>query len=134
MDGCVFCEIVSGEIPSYKVYEDAFFLAFLDIRPLTKGNCLAIPKKHFRWVTDIPNFGEYWQVAKKVGLAAKEAFGAKWISFLTLGLEVPHAHIRIIPRYKKDLHDVVVDINVYEDFSKEEMKEIAESISKKLKD
>ncbi len=46
MEDCIFCKIVKGEIPSYKVYEDANFMAFLDIRPLTKGNCLVIPKKH----------------------------------------------------------------------------------------
>jgi histidine triad (HIT) family protein len=132
MKGCVFCKIVRGEIPSHKVYEDEDFLAFLDIRPLTRGNCLVIPKKHFRWVYDVPNFGEYFEVAKKVGLAAKKAFGADWISFLTLGLEVEHAHIRVVPRYKKDLHKGLVDINVFEKFNAGEMAKIAEKIRKNL--
>jgi len=129
---CIFCKIVKGEVPSYKVYEDSDFLSFLDIRPLTKGNCLVVPKKHYQWVYDVPNFGEYFEVAKKVGFAGKKAFGAEWISFLTLGLEVPHAHIRVIPRYPDDLHDVVVDIEKFENFSEEQMKKIAEAIKEKI--
>ncbi len=132
LDDCIFCKIVKGEIPSYKVYEDADFMAFLDIKPLTKGNTLIIPKNHFHWVYDVPNFGEYFEVAKKVGLAAKKTFFAEWISFLTLGLEVPHAHIRVIPRYKRDLHKAVVDIDVFEKFSDAEMKDISDKIRKNL--
>ncbi|OGM22269.1 hypothetical protein A2863_02910 [Candidatus Woesebacteria bacterium RIFCSPHIGHO2_01_FULL_38_9b] len=129
MKDCIFCKIVKGEIPAYKVYEDKDFLSFLDIKPLTKGNALVIPKKHYRWTYNIPNFGEYFEVAKKVALAAQDAFKAEWICFLTLGFEVPHAHIRVIPRYNKDLHGTVIDPNVYENFSKEEMEKIAEQIT-----
>jgi histidine triad (HIT) family protein len=133
MNNCLFCKIVKGEIPSYKVYEDDNFLSFLDIRPLTKGNALVIPKKHYHWTYDVPSFGEYFEVAREVGLASKRAFGAEWISFLTLGLEVPHAHIRVIPRYKDDLHEIVVDINVFEKFDEYEMKEIAKKIRESIK-
>lgn len=132
MKDCLFCKIVKGEIPCYKVYEDDDFVAFLDIRPLTKGNFLAVTKKHYRWAIDVPNFGDYFEVAKKVGLAAQRAFGAEWISFLTLGLEVPHAHIRVIPRYKKDLHKGLVDIEVFEKFSDEEMRETRDKIRRAL--
>lgn len=132
MEDCIFCKIVKGEIPCYKVYEDKDFLAFLDIRPLTKGNTLVIPKRHYRWVVDIPNFGEYFEVAKKVGVAAQKAFNAQWICFLTLGFEVLHAHIRVIPRYKKDLHPTVVDTKLFENFSKEEMEQIADEVRKDL--
>lgn len=132
MDDCIFCKIVAGELPSYKVYEDDGFLAFLDIRPLTKGNCLVIPKKHYRWVYDVPNFGAYFEVGKKVGLAALSAFGAHRIQFLTLGMEVPHAHIRVIPRYEKDLHGPVVDIKTFENYSEEQMNEIAASLKANL--
>lgn len=131
-DDCVFCKIVKGEIPSYKVYEDSDFLGFLDIRPLTKGNTLIIPKTHFRWTYDVPNFGEYFEVAKKVGLASQKAFDAKWLSFLTLGWEVPHAHIRVIPRYEKDLHKSLVSIDVFEKYTPEEMKEIGGKILEKI--
>lgn len=132
MDDCVFCKIVKGEIPSHKVYEDADFMAFLDIRPLTKGNTLIIPKDHYHWVYDVPNFGDYFEVAKKVGMATKKAFSADWISFLTLGLEVPHAHIRVIPRYKNDLHKAVVDIDLFEKFSDDEMKNISDNIKRNI--
>ncbi len=129
---CIFCKIVKGELPCYKVYEDEDFLGFLDIRPLTKGNSLIIPKKHFRWVDEVPNFGDYFEVARKAGLAAKKVFGAKWISYITIGLEVPHAHIRVIPRYPDDLHGDLPDLNKIEEFSENEMKKIAEKISKYL--
>lgn len=133
MADCIFCKIVKGEIPCYKVYEDKSFFAFLDIRPLTKGNCLVVPKKHCRWTYEVPNFGEYFEVAKKVGLAAQKAFSAEWVCFLTLGLEVPHAHIRVIPRYKDDLHDVVIDLDKYEKLDERQMKEIASKIKENIK-
>jgi histidine triad (HIT) family protein len=129
---CIFCKIINGSVPSLKVYQDDDFLAFLDIRPLTKGNCLVIPKDHHRWVTDVPNFGAYWEVAKKVGLAAQKAFNSKWTSFLTLGLEVSHAHIRVIPRYDNDLHGVVVDIEKYENFSQSQMNDRKDKIVRQI--
>jgi len=134
MKDCIFCKIIKGNLPCYKTYEDGRFIAFLDIRPLTKGNCLVIPKKHYRWTWDVDNFGEYFEVAKKVGLAAKKAFKAKWICFLTLGFEVPHAHIRVIPRYDNDLHDEVISLDRKENFSKIQMQDIAKNIKKNLRD
>ncbi len=132
MEYCVFCKIVAGELPSYKVYEDQDFLGFLDIRPLTKGNTLVIPKKHYRWVDDVPQFGAYFEFAKKIGLAAKSAFQASWISFVTIGMEVHHAHIRVIPRYPKDLHEELVDLSKIETYSPTQMEEIATALRKKI--
>jgi len=132
MKDCIFCKIVKGEVPSEKVYEDKDFIAIMDTKPLTKGNSLIIPKKHYRWVCDVPNFGDYFEVAKEVGLATQKAFGAEWICFLTLGWEVPHAHIRVIPRYKTDPHDVVVDINRYEEPSQKELSQTAKEITKHI--
>ena len=128
MKDCVFCKISKGEIPSYKVYEDDDFLGILDIRPMTKGHCQIIPKKHYRWTYDVPNFGEYFEVAKKVGVAAKEAFGAEWLSFLTIGHEIDHAHIWVMPRYSNDKHGDVIDLSKSESFSEEEMEQIAQKI------
>lgn len=130
---CIFCKIVKGEIPCYKVYEKDDFLAFLDIKSLTKGNTLIIPKKHYHWTYDVPNFGDYFEVAKTVGLATQEVFRAEWLCFLTLGLEVPHAHIRVIPRYKNDLHDVVIDLGKIEKYTGKQMEGIAEKIRQELK-
>ncbi len=130
MQDCVFCKIVKGELPCYKVYEDEKFLGFLDINPRVEGHTLLIPKKHYRWVYDVPEFGEYWEVAKKIALAAKKALGAEFISFVTHGLDVHHAHIHILPR-KKGEYEFVPSIK---SFSKEKMGEIAERIYKAVKD
>ncbi len=97
MDTCIFCKIVKGEIPAFKIYEDKNFLAFMDVFPRAKGHALVIPKKHYRWVYDVPNFGEYWEVSRKVAKKIQESLQAEFISFLTMGEEVPHAHIHILP-------------------------------------
>jgi histidine triad (HIT) family protein len=97
MENCIFCKIVKGEIPAYKVYEDEKFLAFLDIRPLSPGHALVIPKTHYRFVWDVPNAGEYFEVAKKIALAQKKAFNVDSIIGKIVGEEIPHAHIWVIP-------------------------------------
>ncbi len=97
-DDCVFCKIVKGTVPASKVYEDDKFLAFLDIRPYTRGHTLVVPKTHYRWVYDVPEFGKYFEVAKRLAEAQKLAYNADWVTLLTLGMQVPHAHIHVIPR------------------------------------
>lgn len=97
MENCVFCKIVKGEIPSHKVYEDADFMAFLDIRPESPGHALVIPKEHYRWVWDHPKTAEYFEAAKKVALAQRKAFGTEMILSKIYGEEVPHAHIWVYP-------------------------------------
>lgn len=101
MDNCVFCKIAKGKVPAYKIYEDANYIAFLDINPFTCGHSLIIPKKHFRWTWDVPNFGEYWETARKVGLGIIKAMGVALVEFLTHGEDIKHAHILIVPIYKK---------------------------------
>ena len=95
--GCIFCKIVSGEIPSHKVYEDEHFLAFLDIHPQSPGHTQVIPKTHYRWVWDVPNAGDYFDVVKKIAKAEQKAFGTEWILSRIIGDEVPHAHIWVYP-------------------------------------
>lgn len=103
MDNCIFCKIIKGEIPCHKVYEDENFLAFLDINPIAIGHTLLIQKIHFRWVYDSPNCGEFWQVAQKLAIDIKNsALNPEYISFITMGNEVDHAHIHIIPRTNTD--------------------------------
>jgi histidine triad (HIT) family protein len=94
---CVFCKIAAGELPSYKVYEDEGFLAVLDIHPLTAGHVQIIPKDHYRWVWDVPNAGEYFEVARRVAQAQKKAFNVELIRSQIFGDEVPHAHIWVFP-------------------------------------
>lgn len=103
MNDCVFCKIIKGEIPCHKVYEDDNFLAFLDTNPVAFGHTLLVPKVHYRWVYDVPNFGLFWQIAQKIALTIqKSPLKPEYISFLTMGNEVAHAHIHIIPRFPND--------------------------------
>lgn len=120
---CVFCKIVKGELPSYKIYEDDSFVAFLDIFPRTKGHTLVIPKTHYRWVYDVPDFGRYWETVLKVTIAIQKGLEPQFITYVTHGLEVDHAHIHVLPR--KGDTEFVPEIKKV---SKEEMEEIASKL------
>ncbi len=95
----VFTKIVNGEIPSYKVAESDKFYAFLDISPLTEGHTLVIPKKEIDYIFDIddPLYQELFLFAKKVAKAIKKAIPCKRVGVAVLGMEVPHAHIHLVP-------------------------------------
>lgn len=125
MEDCVFCKIANKEIPAQIVYEDRNFMGILDINPLNLGHVQLIPKKHYRWTWDVPNFGEYWGVARKIAKAQLEGLGAKMVEFLTHGMDVTHAHIWIVPIYK---NEAFIDTTNRKKFSEEEMKETAGKI------
>ncbi len=129
---CIFCKIVAGEIPCHKVYEDDNFMAFLDIRPLNPGHTLVIPKKHYRWVWDVPHIGQYYEVAGKIALAIKKAFAIEQVVSLVAGEEVPHAHIWLVPRFSDDGHGAAIDLKNVKNLSEEEMKNAAERIKDNL--
>lgn len=95
----IFSKIVAGEIPSYKVAEDERFYAFLDINPITWGHTLVIPKKEVDYVFDLDDelIGEYMKFAKRVANAIKATFDCRKVGMAVLGLEVPHAHIHLVP-------------------------------------
>lgn len=95
MENCIFCKLAAGEIPSHKVYEDDYYLAFLDIRPLSPGHTLVIPKQHYRWVWDVPEVGTYFEVVRKIAVAIEKAFGVDEVHAKIVGEEVHHAHIWI---------------------------------------
>ncbi len=123
----IFTKIVNGEIPCYKIHEDDNFLAFLDINPLAKGHTLVIPKKEVDYLFDLEDelFAGLHVFAKKVAKAIDKAMDCKRVGVAVLGLEVPHAHIHLIPI--NSLYDI--------EFSKpklkltnEEFLEIAEMI------
>ncbi len=104
MKDCIFCKIVNKEISAHIIYEDDNFLAFLDIHPQSVGHAQVIPKKHFRWVWDLPSDGndglnirEYFAVAQKVALAQRKAFNQEFILSKIVGDEVSHAHIWVFP-------------------------------------
>lgn len=102
MQDCVFCKIANREIPARVVYEDNDFLGIMDIAPLNPGMVQVIPKKHYRWTWDVPNFGEYWEAARKVAKMQMDLLGAKMVEFLTHGMDVEHAHIWVVPIYKDE--------------------------------
>ncbi|MBI2051815.1 HIT family protein [Candidatus Roizmanbacteria bacterium] len=126
MKDCIFCKIAKGESPSYKVYEDKDYMAFLDIFPKSKGHTLVITKKHYRWVHDVENFSEYWETARKVLRQVEKAFKPQWMQYITHGL-IPHAHIHVIPRYEPVESAGFLPTESLS-FSKEEMEEIAKKI------
>ena len=95
----IFSKIVSKEIPCFKVYEDDNFLAFLDINPLKKGHTLVIPKEETDYIFDIKSqeYEDLWSFAKVVAKGMKKVIDCERISIVVMGLEVPHAHIHLIP-------------------------------------
>ena len=131
-EDCVFCKIVKGEIPCYKVYEDEKFLAFLDIQPRNPGHTLVIPKEHFRWVWDIPYLGEYFEVVGKIANAIRKALNTDWVVSLILGEEVEHAHVWLVPRFPGDGHGGSIVLSNIKEISKEEMARIANKIKQNL--
>lgn len=94
---CIFCKIARKEVSAHIVYEDENFMAFLDINPQTPGHVQVIPKEHYRWVWDVPNIGEYFEITRKIALAQRKAFKTEWILCRIIGDEQPHAHIWVFP-------------------------------------
>lgn len=95
----IFARIIAGEIPSYRVAEDEHNYAFLDINPLAEGHVLVVPKHEVDYIFDLSD-EEYTRLqlfAKKVAIAVKKAFPCRKVAQVVLGLEVPHAHIHLIP-------------------------------------
>jgi histidine triad (HIT) family protein len=127
----IFSKIVSGEIPCYKVAEDENFFAFLDINPLTIGHTLVIPKKEIDYLFDLRNneLADISLFAKKIAVAIKKAIPCKRVGAAVIGLEVPHAHIHLIPIKKES--DMLFS-NPKLNLTPEEMKKIAEDIRKQL--
>ena len=127
---CIFCKIVSGKLPSYKVYEDEKYVAFMDIFPRAKGHTLIIPKKHYQWVYDVPEFGTYFEIAKKVAISVQNVVKSDFISFVTVGEEVPHAHIHILPQ-KLNKPQGITFTEVLS-IPKEELEQLTKQISNSL--
>jgi histidine triad (HIT) family protein len=104
MQDCIFCKIVKKEIPCNKIHEDGSFLAFLDIKPVSDGHILIIPKKHVVWMQDADDetIGEIFKLTKKIMLALKKSLSCDFIQESVVGNEVPHFHIHLIPRFYGD--------------------------------
>ena len=127
----IFSKIINDEIPAYKILENENFLAFLDIFPLAKGHVLVIPKKEIDYLFDISSdeYGELWKFAQQIAKAMDKVIDCKRIGVAVIGLEVPHAHIHLVPLNN------VSDINFERpklSFSEEEMNEVAQKIRKAI--
>lgn len=127
----IFSRIVAGEIPCYKIAENERYFAFLDISPLTPGHTLVIPKREVDYVFDLDDveIAEINIFAKKVAEALRKAVPCKRIGLAVIGLEVPHAHIHLIPVQKE--RDMLFS-NPKLKLSQEEMERIAADIRAQL--
>lgn len=137
MDNCIFCKIVKGEIPCYKVYEDADVLAFLDISQTTKGHTLVIPKEHFDNILYCPKdiLSKVIDVVQKIAQASITTLGAKGVNIINntnaiAGQTVMHFHVHVIPRYSED-DSLKIEFNSNK-LDKLNLPAIAENLSKKL--
>src|SRR3990167_1337337 len=94
---CVFCKIVAGEIPSYRVWEDAAFVAFLNINPVAPGHLLVIPKTHIDSVFDLPNdlYMALFEAGKALAGPLKQATSCMKVGLSVVGLDVPHTHLHV---------------------------------------
>ena len=126
----IFTKIVNGEIPAYKIAEDENFLAFLDVNPNTKGHTLCIPKQEINKIFDIEDdlYLGLMAFAKKIAIALEKTISCKRIGMTVIGLEVPHAHIHLIPLNEMD--DMRFEKKVIS--SKKELEELAEKIKGNL--
>jgi histidine triad (HIT) family protein len=127
----IFTRIVLGEIPCYKVAEDENYLAFLDINPLSPGHTLVIPKREVNYIFDLDDqtHAGLWNFARRVGRAIEKVVPCLRIGITVIGLEVPHAHIHLIPL--QGMHDMDFRRPKLK-FSQEEFKELAAKISAEI--
>ena len=128
----IFTRIINGEIPCYKVAEDDNYFAFLDINPLKAGHTLVVPKKETDYIFDISDDELSGMIvfSKKVAAAIKAAYPCNRVGVAVLGLEVPHAHIHLVPM------DSMEDINFRNPklkFSQDEFRQIAANISSRVR-
>lgn len=126
----IFSRIIAGEIPSYKVAEDDRHYAFLDINPITEGHTLVVPKHEVDYIFDLPEdqYADLCRFARRVALAQAKALPCKRVATAVLGLEVPHAHIHLVPINSE------ADFNFKHKLSlaPERMAEIAKAIADKF--
>jgi histidine triad (HIT) family protein len=125
----IFSRIIAGEIPSYKVAEDDKFFAFLDINPMAKGHTLVVPKQETDYIFDLDDntLAEMILFAKKTAKAIEKVIPCKRVGLMVIGLEVPHAHIHLIPIQKENDMSLA---NPRLKLSEQEFSKIAEAIAR----
>lgn len=127
----IFSKIIKGDIPSYKVAEDDRFYAFLDINPVNWGHTLVVPKREEDYIFDLTDdeLADMMVFAKKVAKGIKKALPCRKVGVAVIGLEVPHAHIHLVPMEKEsdmDFHHKISDPDP------ERMQEIADAIAENI--
>ncbi|WP_422122720.1 HIT family protein [Planococcus sp. X10-3] len=139
MTNCIFCKIISGEIPSVKIYEDEHVFAFMDIMPLSKGHTLLIPKTHRESVYDLQGdeAAQLFSVAPKIASAIKETFNPEGLNLLNnngakAGQSVFHFHLHFIPRYGESDGFGAKWLTKEKEFTTERIQELAEEVKTKL--
>ena len=132
MEDSIFTKIITGAIPSHKVYEDALTVAFLDIHPVQSGHVLVVSKKQIDHFDDLPDedYQAVWQTVKKIAKAQKKAFNPDRVGVQVVGLDVPHAHIHVIPFSSLDEYRNVPNMNA--EPNHEELAVVAEKIKECL--
>lgn len=127
----IFSKIIEGEIPSHQIAEDEHHFAFLDINPSSKGHTLVVPKVEIDYIFDVPDerLKGLFMFAKPIAHAIDKALGCIRTGIIAEGLEVPHAHIHLIPIYDKNQ---VFSLSHNVEVEEEEMKEIAGKIQRSL--
>ena len=131
MESCIFCNIIKGNIPSAKVFEDASILAFLDINPVNHGHVLVIPKAHHSNLEETPDtvVADIFVQSKKLMPAVKKAANADYVAISVVGTEVPHLHIHLIPRTHTD---GLAGFWPTKKYGEKEMESVAEKIRSNL--
>jgi histidine triad (HIT) family protein len=135
MEHCIFCKIIKGDIPSIKLYEDDYVLAFLDISQTTKGHTLIIPKKHIEniYSLDEETTAKVFTVVPKLANALTRSFDALGMNIINnnneiAGQTVFHYHVHLVPRYSNDDGFKVLYTNNMEQYSSDDLKEIGNQI------
>lgn len=128
---CIFCKIIKGEIPCEKIYEDNKIIAFLDINPVNYGHTLVVPKEHYQLMFDLPDdlLSYCYIKTKDLMRTIKEAMTADYIALAVVGIEVPHFHIHLIPRY---FADGLANFWPTKNYQNGEIEQFAEKIRKNL--
>jgi histidine triad (HIT) family protein len=126
----IFTKIINGEISAYKIAEDENFLAFLDVNPNAKGHTLCIPKQEVNKLFDMPKdqYSGLMQFARRVAIALEKTVPCKRVGMAVVGLEVPHAHVHLIPLNEMDEMRFVNKVKL----DKEEFEELANAIAANL--
>lgn len=129
MEESIFTKIVKGDIPSHKIYEDDKVLAFLDIHPVQPGHTLVIPKKQVEFVWDLSeeDYQAVMLAAKKIALQMRAVLGATFVGEKIIGVDVPHAHIQLIP------FNTAAEYNAPQDMQSEPDHEALAAVAEKLR-